>query len=237
MPVLLRPQLTVKRAAIEQGRVWRNVEDLALIHDQDLVAVGQRGEPVRDDDHRPPAGDTQEIGTDDRLALRIQGAGRFIEDEDARIVDQRARDRQPLLLTAREVGRSFLDIGIVAVRHPLDELVGAGQMRGAHDVGEVEPGAAGNDVVADRSTEQEIVLQNDAEPLAQMAQVDFLEIDAVKLEEPTVVAVDPLQQPGDRRFSRAAPPDNAEHGSGRNVKADPVQRRCLGADIAEGQDR
>ena len=54
--------------------------------------------------------------------------------------------------------------------------------------------------------------------LAQMAQVDFLEVDAVELEEAAIVAVDPLQQPRDRRFSRAAAPDDAEHGSGRNVE-------------------
>ena len=57
MPVLLRPQLAVERAALEQGRVRRDVEDLALLHDQDLVAFGERGEPVRHDDHRAPAGD------------------------------------------------------------------------------------------------------------------------------------------------------------------------------------
>ena len=76
-----------------------------------------------------------QIGTDDRLALRVERARRFVEDEDGRIVDQRARDRQPLLLTARQVGRSFLDVGVVAVRHSLDEFVGAGQMGGTHGIG------------------------------------------------------------------------------------------------------
>ena len=36
------------------------------------------------------------------------------------------------LLAARQVGRAFLDIGLVAVRHALDEFLGAGKARGAH---------------------------------------------------------------------------------------------------------
>ena len=99
------------------------------------------------------------------------------------IVDQRAGDRQPLPLSAREVGRAFLDVGLVAVRHPLDEFLGAGQPRGAHRVLQRQAWAAGDDVVADRAAEQEVVLQHHAEALPQMAQVDFAQIDAVDLQE------------------------------------------------------
>ena len=73
-----------------------------------------------------------QVGADHRLALRIECAGRLVEDAEWRIVDQRACDRQPLLLSAREVGRTFLNVGLVAVRHPLDEFLGAGETRGTH---------------------------------------------------------------------------------------------------------
>ena len=166
-----------------------------------------------------PRGDAQQIGVDHRLALGIERAGRLVEDQDARIVDQRARDREPLALAARQIGRAFLDVGLVAVRHPLDELLGAGEPRRAHRVGQREAGTAGDDVVADRAAEQEILLQHDAEALAQMAQIDLAQIRAVDLQEARVVAVDALQQPGDRRFARAAAPDDAEHGAGRHRRS------------------
>ena len=41
MAVLLRPELAIERAALEQDAVRRDVDDFALLHDQDLVAFGQ----------------------------------------------------------------------------------------------------------------------------------------------------------------------------------------------------
>ena len=84
----------------EQGRMRRDVEDLALIHDQDIVALGQRGEPVRNDDHRAPAGDAHEVGADNRLALRVECAGRLVEQHHWRLHGERAGDRDTLLLAA-----------------------------------------------------------------------------------------------------------------------------------------
>src|SRR5580704_3729099 len=80
---------------------------------------------------------------------------------------------------------------------------------------------------------QEIVLQYDAEALPQMPQINFAQIGPVDLQKPAIVAVDPLQQPGDRRLARAALADNAEHRPSRDRKAQPRQCRDLGAGIGE----
>ena len=66
---------------------------------------------------------------------------------------------------------------------PLDEFLGAGKPRGMHRIGQGQAGAAGDDVVADRAAEQEVLLQHDAEALAQMAQVDLAQIRSVELQE------------------------------------------------------
>src|SRR6202030_1680526 len=115
--VLLRPQLAVEVAALQQDLVRRDVDQLALLQNEDLVAFGQRRQAVRDDDHRPPLGDAQQVGADHRLALRVEGARRLVEDQDPRVVDQGPGDRDPLLLPARQIRRALLDIGLVAVRH------------------------------------------------------------------------------------------------------------------------
>ena len=51
------------------------------------------------------------------LALRVEGAGRFIKNQNARVVNQGARDRKPLSLAAGQVRRTFLDMGLVSVGH------------------------------------------------------------------------------------------------------------------------
>ena len=52
----------------------------------------------------------------------------------ARIGDERARDRQPLALPAREIGRALVHDGLVAARQLVDEFLGAGEPRGTHDL-------------------------------------------------------------------------------------------------------
>src|SRR6267378_1866699 len=59
--VLLLPQLAIDGAALEHLLVGADVGDLALVEDEDLVAIDQRRQPVRDDDHRPPLGHAQEV--------------------------------------------------------------------------------------------------------------------------------------------------------------------------------
>ena len=76
----------------------------------------------------------------------------------ARIGDEGARDRKTLALAARQVGRAFLDPGLVTARQPLDELLGTGKAGRAHRVLERQAGSAGDDVVAHRAAKQEIVL-------------------------------------------------------------------------------
>src|SRR5262245_30565454 len=109
---LLVPEIAVDVAAIEELVVAPHVDHAAAVEDEDAVRRHQRGQPVRDDDHRPARRDAREVGVDDRLAFGVEGAGRLVEDEDARIDDQGAGDRQALPLAAREVGRTLIDVGL-----------------------------------------------------------------------------------------------------------------------------
>src|SRR5215472_12375827 len=118
--VLLRPELAVDGTAFEKHVVRRDVDDPALFQDEDLVAIDQGRQAMRHDHHRPTARDAKQTGVQQRLTFRIQRAGRLVEDQDARIGDQRACDRKSLPLPARDVRRTFLDQGLVAIRHALD---------------------------------------------------------------------------------------------------------------------
>ena len=109
-----------------------------------------------------------------------------------------------------------------------------GKARGADRVLQRQARTAGQDVVADRAAEQEVVLQHDTETGPQMPQIDFPQIGAVDLHEPRIFAVDALQQPGDGGFAGSRPSHEAQHGAGGDRERDLLQRRNLGAGIGEG---
>ena len=66
---------------------------------------------------------------DDALALVVERAGRLVEDQDARVGDQRARDGDALALAARQARAALADDGVVALGQLEDEFVRAGELR------------------------------------------------------------------------------------------------------------
>ncbi len=113
---------------------------------------------MRDDHHRPSARDAEQVGVDQRFALRVERARGFVQKQDARVGNEGAGDRETLPLAAGQIGRALLDEGLVPVRHSLDEFFCAGEPRGADRVLERQPRPARDDVVANRAAKQEIVL-------------------------------------------------------------------------------
>src|SRR5580700_7473167 len=52
MPVLLRPELAIDGAALDERRMRSDIHHLAPVQDENLVAFDERGEAMRHDDHR-----------------------------------------------------------------------------------------------------------------------------------------------------------------------------------------
>src|SRR5476649_889499 len=90
----------------EYGR-RRLFYDLSVIHEDDAVRDGARKSHVMgDDDHgHSPAGELGYHGQNLADKLRVQSRRRLIEKHDFRVHGQRASDRDPLLLSAREAAR------------------------------------------------------------------------------------------------------------------------------------
>ena len=130
-PVLV--DLAEERALLEQLVARPARGDPPVLEHDDLVGERDRRQPVRDDDRRPPAHDLAQPGADLRLGRRVDRRGRVVEDEDSRIDEQRARDRDPLSLPARERDPALADDRVVAVRQLLDELVRLRRARGRLD--------------------------------------------------------------------------------------------------------
>ena len=78
---------------------------------------------MRDRDRRPSLGEPLERLLHEPLRLRVERRGRLVEDEDRRVAQDRARDRDPLLLAAREAVAALADHRVVALRERRDQLV------------------------------------------------------------------------------------------------------------------
>src|SRR6185503_10962729 len=101
--VLAVVELFVAAVGGEELRVRAALDDLAVFEDQDLVRAADGGETVRDDEGRAAAAKCAQAVLDFRLALAVEARRRFIEDEDRRVRENRARDGDALPLPAGEL--------------------------------------------------------------------------------------------------------------------------------------
>ena len=70
-----------------------------------------------------PCGELGQRLLDRPLGLGVERRGRLVEDQDRRVLEEHARDRQALLLAARELDAALADDGVEAVRQGGDEVV------------------------------------------------------------------------------------------------------------------
>ncbi len=74
-------------------------------------AVLDRREPVRDDDGRAArASASSSAAWTSALRLRVERRGRLVEDQDRRVLEDRARDRDALPLAAGEPHAALADL-------------------------------------------------------------------------------------------------------------------------------
>src|SRR6266700_2861882 len=125
--LLQRPHLGVRAVALQQLPVRSALDDTALIQNENLVRVHHRGQAVSDHQRRSPPGDAVELGLDALLGFRVERRGRLVEDEDARIFQDGAGDRDALFLAAGELQAPLAYARFVLLGKALDEFV---DMRG-----------------------------------------------------------------------------------------------------------
>jgi hypothetical protein len=74
--------------------------DSATVYHEDDVGSQDRGKPMCDDEARAAPQDDVERLLDRRFVLVVQLAGRFVENQNPRVLKQDARDCQALALPA-----------------------------------------------------------------------------------------------------------------------------------------
>ena len=80
-----------------------------MVEHDDLVGERDRREAVGDDERRAPRHRLVERELDLALGGGVDRGGRVVEDQHARVGEQRARDREPLALAAGERQAALAD--------------------------------------------------------------------------------------------------------------------------------
>ena len=93
----------------------------------------------------------------------VEGGGRLVEQDDRRVLEKRAGDRDALALPAGELHSVLAARRVVAALELHDEVVRVGGLGGGHDVLVARSGPAHGDVVPHRALEQEVFLRDVAD--------------------------------------------------------------------------
>ena len=103
------------------------------------------------------------------LGFGIERGGGFVEQDQRRVLEQRARDRDALALAAGELQPVFPDRRVVSVRERHDEIVRVSGPRGGDDLGLGRTRSPERNVLAHRAAKQENVLPDIGDLAAQRA--------------------------------------------------------------------
>src|SRR5436190_3423440 len=187
---------------------------------------------VRDDHRRFTFHQAFQGADDGLLGGRIETRRGLVENEDWRIANNRSRDRDALALAAGKRRPALTNHGGVAPRQAHDELVRVRQPRRADGVLWLSVWFAVGDILPNRSTEENRILQNEADLVAQRLQGVIANVGAVNLDLSRRGIVEAWHQAHDRRLACAGGTHNRGDLTWFNPQADVFQHRYVAA-IAE----
>ena len=148
----------------------------------------------------------------ERFALRVERACRFVQDQNRRVLQNRARDRHPLALSARQLHPALADERLVPLRQRLDEFRSVRQPgRPAH----VRLGgarASDADVVGDRAMEHRRILRHVRDGASQRSLRHAIDRLSAHENLAALHVHEAQQQPRERRLAAARATDEANPG-------------------------
>mmetsp|Transcript_47370 Transcript_47370/g.88270 ORF Transcript_47370/g.88270 Transcript_47370/m.88270 type:complete len:371 (-) Transcript_47370:394-1506(-) len=163
------------------------------------------------------------------LALRVQGAGGLVQEQDLGTVDEGARDGDALLLPARETVPAVTHLGVVSLRQLHDEVMGVRHGGRPLHVFAGGVGGAVEDVLLHRSRKQHRLLPHQADVLAQPAHAELFQRNAVQGDLPLLGVVEALHQLDRRGLAGARRPNQRNGGARLHHKVVPATHRDLRA--------
>src|SRR5262245_40427880 len=141
---------------------------------------------------------------DHSFALRVEIAGRFVEDQDAGIGEDRPRDGQALSLPARQSNASLTDDRLVAVWELTDELMSVRRPCGLLDLRWRRISVRIANVLRHGAVEEEHVLLDHTQQSSITGGFQSPQVDAVEQHRSVSRIVKSCDEIAERRFSGPA---------------------------------
>ena len=196
-----------------------------MVEDDDPVGALHGGQPVGDDDRRPAAHRRFQRCLHDPLAFGVETAGRFVEQQQGRVLEDRAGDGDALPLAAGQANATLTDESGIAFRQPVHEFVDEGGSRGGTHLFVAGLGPAVADVVGNAAREDHCFLRHHRDTRAQFGQAHMAQIDAINPDDPFADVVEALQQLEDGRLAGARRTDQGHRLTGADAQIEAVQYR------------
>ncbi len=185
-----------------------------------------------DDEGGPSLHQLLEAVLDVFFCDRIEGGGRFVEDEDRGRGEEGAGDRDPLPLAAGELGPPLANEGGVPIGAFSDELVAVGKFCGMDDLFPCGIDPSVLDVLFEGAVEEEGVLGDEGDLVAQGVEGDGCDILAID-QNPSLFQGEKAEDQVDKSgLSGAGVTDEADFLPSANVEGLVVEKLLLS--IAEG---
>ena len=177
------------------------LNDLSVLQNHDGVGVPHCGEAVGDHEGSPFCHQTVHALLDVLFRSRIDGARRFIEDQDRCPGYRRSRDIKKLSLALAQVRAVALQNRVIAPGKPHDKGMGRCHLRRLNDllVGGIKPSVA--DIFHDRSRKQMRILTHHGNVAAQLVPLNMADINAVDGDGPALDIVKTVDKVRDRSLS------------------------------------
>src|SRR5258708_22262682 len=164
-------ELPVEAAMRQELLMGAALAKVSFVHDEDGVRALDRREAVRDEDGGSAGDHAREREAHAKFGVGIDRGGGLVENEDSGIVGEGAGEADELLLAGGECCAALAYRFGELLRQGADEVADVDFVAGTLETLVGNPCRPEADVVGDGASEEERVLQDDAEALAEFLQI------------------------------------------------------------------
>ena len=194
-------------------------DDSPLVEDQDLIRISYGTKPVRHHDTGAVVEEARESPLYARFGQRVDGAGGFVENENARIGQHGAGEADELTLAEADASAALADLGLKAGGHGLHDITAIEQLGGRDGLRWRGAVFAQHDVVKNRAGKKEVLLKHNTHLTMQPVAVELAYIVTVEKNLTAVRQIELGEQVDDGTLSASCVADKCN---------DPARRRREG---------
>jgi hypothetical protein len=189
---------------------------------------------VRKDQGSPAFHEPVERLLDHRLALGVHRGERLVQDQDGRVAQEGAGDRDPLALASGKTDAALPHHRLVALRQPSDEFLRIGGAGGRLELRRRGPRLAHAEVLGDRAVKEIGVLAHHRDEPAELIEGEIAQVAAADHDPPPLRVVEAEEEPGDGGLARPARPHDAHALPGLDLEGEIGVSGTAASGVGEG---